>query len=66
VAAVVLMAGELLAQAPAAPAAPGAPGSALPPPPVTVAPQAGFMEWVIVAAMVALAVFVVCKSSHRN
>ena len=63
--ALLLTAGTLLAQAPAAPAAPGAPGS-LPPAPVPMAPQAGIMEWGIVALMVGLAVFVVCKSSHRN
>lgn len=62
---VALAAGEVLAQAPAAPAPPGAPG-ALPPAPAPVAAQAGIMEWGIVVLMVGLAVFVVCKSSHRN
>lgn len=63
---VAVAAGEVLAQAPAAPAPPGAPGALPPAPAAPVAGQAGIMEWGIVVLMVGLAVFVVCKSSHRN
>lgn len=55
---------ELLAQAPAPPVP--ATGAAPAPAPEAVATRPLFMEWVIVAAMVGLSLFVVCKSSRRN
>lgn len=60
-----------MAQAPGAPAVPAPPaGATVPggaaPAPVPAATRPLFMEWVIVAAMVGLSLFVVCKSSRRN
>lgn len=53
----------LMAQAPGG-AVPPAPAAGAAPAPVATRPL--FMEWVIVAAMVGLSLFVVCKSSRRN